>query len=106
MPLNPRDIHALDQFGGLMREVAKLLANYRKELEAGGMAPAEAWALTQRLEERLMEPAFQEARERLRAADAPACPQCGSSEHVNSVQVSERSSLHTCMLCLKIFTGE
>lgn len=51
--LDPRAVHALDQFTGLVREMANVLTAYRKELIVGGMGDAEAWALVQRLEERL-----------------------------------------------------
>lgn len=44
-----------------VRQAAKIVASYRRQLESDGMPTAEAWALTQRLEERMLGPLFQNA---------------------------------------------
>lgn len=74
MTLNPREIHAIEQFGALLREVARALAAYREELVASGMDPAEAFALVQRLEERLLSEGFDIAEHALKRNDLDGTP--------------------------------
>lgn len=52
----------------ITREVAQVVASYRRELVAGGMPDAEAWALAQRLEERLLGPVYDQAEAELQPA--------------------------------------
>ena len=66
MSLDAREVHRLEQFGARIREIARHLAAYRLELEQGGMAKAEAWALTQRLEERWMGGEFDDIEEEMK----------------------------------------
>lgn len=54
--IDPRSIHSLDQLSGVLREVADRLATYRQRLLDGGVPEDEAWALVQRMEERIMGP--------------------------------------------------
>ena len=66
MALDPKTIHMLDQITGLTGEVAQQVAAYKKKLIAEGMTEVEAWALAQRLEERLMGPVFDDAEDLLK----------------------------------------
>lgn len=56
----------LEDVEACVRLVAKIVAAYRTQLAAEGLGDAEAWALTQRLEERLLGPMFADAEVRLR----------------------------------------
>lgn len=56
MAIPPRTVHALDQLGAALREVGAILGRYRAALVDEGVPAEEAWALVQRLEERLMGP--------------------------------------------------
>jgi len=58
MSLNPRATHAFEQLGATVREIACVVGQYRKELECQGVPRDEAWALAQRLEERLADRLF------------------------------------------------
>lgn len=48
--------------------VAKVVAGYRSQLRAEGMSDAEAWALAQRMEERLLGPVYDAAEAELQPA--------------------------------------
>jgi len=48
--------------------VAKVIATYRQKLQDEGVGEAEAWALAQRLEERLLGPIFDDAEAELKPA--------------------------------------
>lgn len=63
--LSPRAVHALDQFGAVLRETASLLAAYRQELIAGGMSQDEAFELVQQMEARILGPILGEIERRL-----------------------------------------
>jgi len=58
MSVNPRVTHAFEQLGATVREIACVIGQYRMELQHQGVPPEEAWALAQRLEERLAEHLF------------------------------------------------
>ncbi len=50
------------------RDVARVVAEYRKNLIGGGMPEPEAWTLAIRLEERILGPVFQQAEAELAPA--------------------------------------
>jgi len=58
MTLTPFDRALMDRVQDIVHEVAGIVADYRKKLEDGGMDPVEAWAMAQRMEERLLGPVF------------------------------------------------
>lgn len=58
----------IDQLQDTIRGVARVIGEYRAELEASGMDEAEAWALTQRLEERMLGPVLDGAEAELQPA--------------------------------------
>lgn len=61
--MDPRIVHALEQLTGLTGDVAKSVAIYKRQLIEEGMSEAEAWALAQKLEVRLLGPAFDDTEE-------------------------------------------
>lgn len=63
MATDPRITHALDQLSGLTGDVSRAVATYKRQLIDEGMSEAEAWALAQKLEERLLGDAFDAAEE-------------------------------------------
>lgn len=58
MSISPRAQHALEQFLALNLEVQAQLRTHREALIAAGWSAAEAWALCQRVEERVLGPAM------------------------------------------------
>jgi hypothetical protein len=66
MPIDPKTSHALEQYMALVLEVQAQLLGHQMSLERAGWTPAEAWALCQRTEERILGPAMEEASERAR----------------------------------------
>ncbi len=71
-PLNPRTSHALDQFMALNYEVQARLKGHHDALVKAGWHPAEAWALCQQVEARILGPAMEVAREELAIGDRVA----------------------------------
>lgn len=61
-----RDRELLEAVESATRLIARIVGAYRKQLDAEGVNPNEAWALTQRLEERLLGPVFADAEAQLR----------------------------------------
>lgn len=51
---DPSSIHRLDQYLAFSLEVQCRLYGYKETLKAEGWSEAEAWALTQKVEERLL----------------------------------------------------
>jgi len=66
MTPDPRTVHILEQLTGLTGDVAKAVETYRRQLVEEGMPEPEAWALAQKLEERLLGPAFDETAETIK----------------------------------------
>jgi hypothetical protein len=64
MSIPPKTTHALDQLGAALREVGAILGRYRAALIGEGVPSPEAWALVQRLEERLMGSVIEDVTER------------------------------------------
>lgn len=60
---NPRLTHLLDQLGEDLRKVAQALAVYRGELEAQGFGPSDVREMVMRMEDRLMGPSVDGARD-------------------------------------------
>lgn len=58
-PIPPRQRHAIDQFLALSLEVQAALARHRDALRDAGWTDEEAWALCQRVEERILGPAME-----------------------------------------------
>jgi len=58
MSLTPFDRALMDHVQDVVHEVAEIVAGYRKQLEDQGMDRNEAWAMAQRMEERLLGPVF------------------------------------------------
>lgn len=62
-------------------QMIDILVAYRGRLEEGGMSAAEAWALAQRLEERLLGPLYDDAERMVRegpdGGPGLQCPSCG-----------------------------
>jgi hypothetical protein len=58
---SPQTQHAIEQYLALSLEVQATLASHQKALIAEGWHPAEAWALCQRVEERILGPAIERA---------------------------------------------
>lgn len=68
-PTDPRTAHALEQFMALHLEVQTMLARHKTALVQSGWTEPEAWALCQRVEERILGPAMDLAETRLRIED-------------------------------------
>lgn len=58
----------LENVEATTRQVAKLVATYRRQLDDEGLPPDEAWAMARRLEERLLGPVFETAERELSPA--------------------------------------
>lgn len=69
MSLSPRAAHAIEQLGALMREIGNVVGQYRKGLEEAGVPAAEAAAMAQRMEERIMGPILDRVEQQMRNDD-------------------------------------
>lgn len=87
------------QLIALVKDVATILASYRTQLEAAGMEPGEAWALTRELERRLLGPAFDEA-EAPPALAALPCPECAGDQVLDVSGTDGRAWLCLDVACL------
>lgn len=110
MAADPNRTHHLDQFMALLLDVQTRLKVHKEDLIAAGWSEPEAWALCQRVEERILGPAMDltatgsrmEARleEFLReeAAKTLRCRRCGNPGPVLLQEVG-RSPRVACGVC-------
>lgn len=90
-----RRLSLLD-LAAIAHEVAKLIRKYRATLEAAGIDPAEAWALGQRLEERLLGPLFDDAEEAPALAGV-TCAGCSRADRVIDLPGADSDGWHLCL---------
>lgn len=69
-PISPRSQHLLDQYMALTLDVQARLVTHRASLLRAGWSEAEAWALCQSVEQRILGPAMDMTSTALRIEEA------------------------------------